>query len=111
MRVVSQNEMVSVDFDRTVFVLNGNAIVAKIAEKNVVFGKYESDERAKEVFQDMHKAYAPVYSVSNGLTKKMLEEIFAPSPNMVTRNVLNLRFGRKAYFKTFDNYVYYMPKK
>ena len=59
MRVVSQNRNFSFDFDRTVFWTQYNIIYAKIGTESIAIGKYESDERAAEVFEDMHKAYSP----------------------------------------------------
>lgn len=54
MRVVSQKRDYSVNFDRTPFWTQGTYIYAMIADQRVVIGVYESEERTKEVFRDMH---------------------------------------------------------
>lgn len=109
MRVISQNRKISVDFDRTVFTVVDNYIFAKIDGRDVIFGGYESDKHAEEVFKDMHMAYAPVFSISNKMTEEQIAEIFIVSKNMVTRNILD--FGNEASVTTYDKYVYFMPEK
>ena len=109
MRVVSQSRNFSFDFDRTVFWRQYNVVYAKIGSESTAIGKYESDERAAEVFEDMHRAYAPVYSISDGLSKDQIESMIITSKNVVARNVLNA--GQNMYITTFDNYVYYMPEE
>ena len=58
MRVVSQSRNFSFDFDRTVFWRQYNVVYAKIGSESTAIGKYESGERAAEVFDDMHTHYA-----------------------------------------------------
>lgn len=60
MRVVSQGKNFSFDFDRTVFWRQYNVVYAKIGTESTAIGKYRSDERAAEVFEDMHAHYATV---------------------------------------------------
>lgn len=62
MRVVSQNQDYSFDFDRTVFWTQYNIIYAKIGAESIAIGKYESDERAKEVFRYMNRDYDVITS-------------------------------------------------
>ena len=54
MRVISQSRNFSFDFDRTVFWRQSDVIYAKIGGESIAIGKYQSDERAAEVFEDMH---------------------------------------------------------
>lgn len=107
MRVVSQKLDYSVDFDRTTFWTQGTYICAMIADQRVVFGVYESDERAKEVFQDIHKAYAPVGIISSYLNEEQIRE-FIRSKNIDMR-VMKMN-DRDAKAKIFHNTVYYMPE-
>ena len=109
MRVVSQKRDFSFDFDRNVFCKQNDIIYAKIGSESTVIGKYESKERAAEVFEDMHRAYAPVYSISDGLSREQIESMIVPSKNVAAMNVLNA--GQSMYITTFDNYVYYMPEE
>ena len=60
MRVVSQSRNFSFDFDRTVFWRQSDVIYAKIWGESIAIGKYQSDERAAEVFDDMHTHYLTV---------------------------------------------------
>lgn len=109
MRVVSQKRDFSFDFDQTVFWKQNDIIYAKIGSESTVIGKYDSKERTADVFEDMHRAYAPVYSISDGLSKEQIESMIVPSKNVEARNVLNA--GQSMYITTFDNYVYYMPEE
>lgn len=110
MRVVSQSRNYSVDFDRIIFWKQLNIIYGKIDDdSNIVFGSYESNERADEVFQDMHNAYAPVYSISDKLTQEQINEILITSKNIHANNIINA--GKDMYLTTYDNYVYYMPEE
>ena len=106
MRVISQSRNFSFDFDRTVFWRQSDVIYAKIGGESIAIGKYQSDERAAEVFEDMHKAYAPVHSISDVLSKEQIESMIVQSKNVEARNVLNA--GQSMYITTFNNYVYYM---
>ena len=55
MRVVSQNRDFSFNFDNTVFWTQYNIIYARIGKENIPIGQYESDERATEVFKEIHR--------------------------------------------------------
>ena len=66
MRVISQDRSYSLDFDRTVFWTQYNVIYAKIGIDSVAIGKYESEERAAEVFQDMHEFLCRALTISCG---------------------------------------------
>ena len=66
MRVVSQNKNYSFDFDRTVFWTQYNVIYAKIGNESIAIGQYKSEERAAEVFEDMHKLLCRTLTISCG---------------------------------------------
>lgn len=107
MRVVSQSHSYSVDFDRTVFWTQSNLIYAKIGNENIVFGKYESDKRAAEVFEDMHRAYSPVSLISTNLTEEQVAQ-FVGSCNVPIKCVeMN---EPDVGISTYDSIVYYMPE-
>ena len=65
--------------------------------------------RAKEVFEDIHKAYAPIYSISDNLTAEEVAAMIMPSVNVSAVNIINT--GSEMCLTTYDNYVYYMPKE
>lgn len=109
MRVISQDRCYSYDFDRTMFWKQDGVIYAHIVgyTRDRVVGDYKSDERAAEVFEDMHKAYAPIYSISDGLTDEQIAAMIIPSSNIEAKNIVNS--GSDISLATYDNYVYYMP--
>ena len=108
MRVVSQNKNYSFDFDRTVFWTQYNVIYAKIGVDSIAIGQYESDERAEEVFDDMHKAYSPYGLIYDNITEEQIQA-FIGSKN-VRCNVINME-NIDCAVTTFDSVVYYMPKE
>lgn len=108
MRVVSQNRNYSVDFDRTLFWKQNNVIYGKIDDNsNIVFGSYKSNERADEVFLDIHNAYAPVGIITTNLTNEQAKE-FIGSENIHLR-VVKID-DPSAMISTYDNTIYYMPE-
>lgn len=70
MRVVSQSRKFSFDIDQTVFWRQNDVIYAKIGSESIAIGKYVSDERAAEVFDDMHVYYSRI----EGAVYRMPEE-------------------------------------
>ena len=62
-----------------------------------------------EVFEDIHRAYAAVYSFSDGLSEEQVREILMTSKNIDAKHILNT--GPDMYITTFENYVYYMPEE
>ena len=107
MRVVSQNSGFSFDFDRTIFWVQYNVIYAKVGAENIVVGKYESDERAAEVFDDMHKAYSPYGLICHNLSEEQII-VFIGSKNLRVP-VINLG-NMDCAVTTYDSVVYYMPE-
>ena len=79
MRVISQRRNFSFDFDRTVFCRQSDVIYAKIGSESIAIGKYQSDERAAEVFDDMHRVYSGLsllfqnVDISEDLQQKLKE--------------------------------------
>lgn len=79
MRVVSQSRNFSFDFDRTVFWRQYNVVYAKIGTESTAIGKYKSNERAAEVFDDMHRAYSSLQipfqnvEITDDFRKKLIE--------------------------------------
>lgn len=107
MRIVSQDRKLSVDFDSCEIWMQDNYIYRQIGENARVIGMYKTSERAAEVFEDIHKAYAPVYSISNNLTEEQIREMFIQSENIVARNIIDSDGNMSV--TTYDQYVYYMP--
>ena len=108
MRIVSQGRNQSVDFDRVYIWRQDNVVYANIGNERKVFGTYASEERAAEVFLDIHKAYAPVGIVATNLSEEQIKP-FIGSENISMKVI---RIENPDYeVTTFDSYVYYMPEK
>lgn len=109
MRIVSQDRKYSINFDHYEIWVQGDAVYRKIKGETMLLGVYSTPQRAKEVFEDIHKAYAPVYSISDKLTAEELAAMIIPSKNVFANNILNA--GSDMCLTTYDNYVYYMPEE
>lgn len=109
MRIVSQDRNISVDFDSCELWTQGTVIYRRIGQDSKVLGAYATPERAAEVFEDIHKAYAPVYSISSNLTEDEVRNMFVKSENIAAQNILE--FGEGKSITTFNEYIYYMPEK
>lgn len=107
MRVISQSRNFSLDFDRTVFWTQYNIIYAKIGTESIAIGQYESDERAAEVFEDMHKAYSPYGLICDKLSEEQIQA-FCGSKNL-RMPVINMN-NMDCTVTTYDSVVYYMPE-
>ena len=107
MRVVSQNRNFSFDFDRTIFWTQYNIIYAKLGTESIAIGQYESEERAAEVFEDMHKAYGPYGLICDKLSEEQIQA-FCGSKNL-RMPVINMD-NMDCTVTTYDSVVYYMPE-
>lgn len=109
MRIVSQARNLSFDFNHCEIWTQDNYIYRRIGTDNHVIGVYKTPERVAEVFEDIHKAYAPVYSISANLTEGQVRGTFIQSNNIVARNIIDADGNMS--ITTCDQYVYYMPKE
>lgn len=109
MRIVSQNRDLSIDFDRCEIWTQRNVIYRRVGRDSLPIGVYATTERAQEVFEDIHKAYAPVYSISDKLTEEEVKAMIMPSRNVSAVNIVNT--GAEMCLTTYDNYVYCMPEE
>ena len=108
MRIVSQNRNLSVDFGNCEIWTQSNVIYRRIGNNSEVLGAYATPERAMEVFEDIHKAYAPVGIITSNLNEEQAIQ-FVGSSN-VAMNVIQMDEPDMGV-ATYDNYVYYMPEK
>lgn len=79
MRIISQNNGYSVDFDHVMLILDYNMIEFQLVNQPtrelVVLGDYKTSERAEEIFMDIHKHYSLVQNGnSRDYTFKLPEE-------------------------------------
>ena len=110
MRVVSQNKNYSFDFDRTVFWTQYNVIYAKIGNESIAIGQYKSEERAAEVFNDIHNLYCP-YKID---FKKIYSEHIGPNVGLLNMNIFMIPQIEQSdidYKSICDSVVFYMPEE
>lgn len=108
MRVVSQNSGFSFDFDRTIFWMQDNIIYAKAGTENIVVGKYETEDRAAEVFVDMHKAYSDMPLIfQNVQTSEEVEQMLKEMRHKWIKTILP---DEPSKIEQINNSVYYIPE-
>lgn len=111
MRIVSQARDISINFERCEIRRYGNIIARRDRENEQVLGEYRTAERAAEVFEDIHRAYAPVYSVSNNMTDEEVRHLFVGSDNIRATNIISFQYDGDRDITTYSDYVYYMPEE
>jgi hypothetical protein len=110
MRIVSQDRTCSVDFGNGIIHIIRNSIEFLSENRGVILGNYKSQERAREVFEDIHNAYAPVYSVSDNLSNEEIQS-FIGSQNVVAKNIILPKVNGGISITTYDTFVYCMPEE
>lgn len=109
MRIVSQQRNYSFDFDRTIFWTQNDSIFARMrGDRDIRIGQYATEKRAEEVFEDMHRAYAPVGIITTNLTEDQTAAFIGSCNTKV--NVVQMD-DENTGISTYDNYVYYMPEE
>lgn len=71
MRVVSQNRDFSFEFENTVSWMQDCYIYAKVDMTSQLIGKYKSEQRAREVFMNMHNKYEEITRPEHVLDSKV----------------------------------------
>ena len=109
MRVISQSRNFSFDFDRTVFWRQSDVIYAKIGGESIAIGKYQSDERAAEVFEDMHRAYfgLPILFQNVEITDDFRQKLIECGTNSIVAKLPD----ESQKVEQIGNAVYYMPEE
>ena len=105
MRIISQNKDLSIDFNHTPICVSYNHVCAIMDGQQKVIGKYETDARAKEVFEDIHKAYSgePVKAteLDDDSYEKLLKYIVDGTPITTTTKDSSVQY--------INNGIYIMP--
>lgn len=109
MRVVSQSRNFSFDFDRTVFWRQSDVIYAKIGCESIAIGKYQSPERAAEVFDDMHRAYSslPLLFQNVDISEDLQQKLKEWGTNCIVARLPDA--SQKV--EQIGNAVYYIPEE
>lgn len=105
MRIISQNKDLSIDFNHTPICVSWNHVCAIIDGQQKVIGQYETDARAKEVFEDIHKAYSgepvKVTELDDDSYEKLLKYIVDGTPITTTTKDSSVQY--------INNGIYIMP--
>lgn len=112
MRIVSQRRDVSVDFDKAIIKIDGEKFLHAVSYSDFVrkihLGTYDTPERAREVFEDIHNAYAPVGIIATNLTEEQTKA-FIGSVNLHAQ-VIQMDEPNTG-ITTYNEDVYYMPEE
>ena len=108
MRVVSQKRDYSFDFDSTIFWIQYDTIYAKHENNSIPIGQYKSDERAAEVFDDMHKAYSCMPLIFKNV--QLSEDFEQKFKEMNRQAIITVLPDEPAKIEQINNSVYYMPE-
>ena len=105
MRIISQTKDLSIDFDHTPICVSYNHVCAIMDGQQKVIGQYETDARAKEVFEDIHKAYSgepvKVTELDDDSYEKLLKYIVDGTPITTTTKDSSVQY--------INNGIYIMP--
>ena len=110
MRIISQYMNSSVEFNNIVLILDGKIIACSDKprvehEDLLLLGEYATEERAKEVFQDIHNAYSPQDVLfANGTCEEN-------EPPKTVGGFISVKPIQDIQMFHSENYVYYMPKE
>ena len=107
MRILSQNKDLSIDFHHTPICVSYNHVCAIMDGQQKVIGKYETEERAKEVFEEIHIAYSGVLMICKNIEPaENIEEVLKKANLQVVYTVTE---DRQTDIEYIDNGVYRMP--
>lgn len=113
MRVVDQRKIYTVDFDRVIVARAENVIMAESLNKDIswILGSYESEDRALEIFEQMHEAYS--HDICNTVKYFNEEDLNDISKEMGTNPILVTDVRSESMMAIIDsrNDVFYMPQK
>ena len=109
MRVVSQDRCASFDFNHTMFWRQDGIIYAHIAgdSRDRVIGRYKSEGRADEVFEDMHKVYSPYRLIYKSVPVEQIQ-IGIDLKNFIVPQIEKSSIDCT---EVSDSIVYFMPKE
>ena len=109
MRVVSQDRKLSFDFDRCEIWIQDKCIFRRIDGDSHVIGKYESEERAAEVFEDIHKyCTGDIYMFKNvEITDDLKNELKRLGTRVINSRIDNA----EPKIVRLRNGVFYMPEE
>lgn len=57
MRIITQNGSASLDFNNFVLVQDWDGLYAQLNDRNIVLGRYPTEQRVNEIFKEIHDRY------------------------------------------------------
>lgn len=109
MRLINQAGTRSINFENCEAYIDGQCICTSSRGVRDVLGRYETPERAKEVFEEMHHALKPVMVFNNvEPTEELIEEIRKAG----IQHVISVAGGEVPKIEnTSLSFIYRMPEK
>ena len=108
MRILSQNKDLSIDFHHTPICVSYNHVCAIMDGQQKVIGKYETEERAKEVFEEIHIAYSGMPMIFKNIEPaENIEEVLKKANLQVA--MCTVTEDKQTDIEYIDNGVYRMP--
>lgn len=107
MRIMNQHRNRSVNFDNVEIRVDDTRVFAE-SDRNIILGEYDTEERALEVFQEIHKFYVGENTLLMNnveFDKTGLEEL----KNIDMRTILTKTDSSAKVEFISGNSVYYMP--
>lgn len=108
MRIINQTGTRSINFDNCEVYVDSECICTSDRGVRDVLGRYETPERAKEVFEEIHRALMPVMVCNNvEPTEELLEEIRKAG----IQHGISVVDGESPKIEIISPFIYRMPKE
>lgn len=108
MRIINQSGTRSINFDNCEVYIDGEYICTSNRGTRDVLGRYKTPERAKEVFEEMHRALMPVMVCNNiEPTEGLIEEIRKAG----IQHGISVVDGERPKIEIISPFIYRLPEK
>ena len=108
MRLINQSRTRSIHFDNCEVYIDGECICTNSRGVRDVLGRYETPERAKEVFEEMHHALMP-FMVCNNV--EPAEELLKEIRKAGIQHRISVVDGESPKIEIVSPFIYRMPEK
>lgn len=108
MRIINQAGTRSINFDNCEVYIDGECICTNERGVRDVLGRYETHERAKEVFEEMHHALMP-FMVCNNV--EPAEELLKEIRKAGIQHGISVVDGESPKIEIISPFIYRMPEK
>lgn len=108
MRLINQSGTRSINFENCEVYIDGQCICTSRRGVRDVLGRYETPERAKEVFEEMHHALIPFIVCEN---VELTEEVFEEIRKAGIQHAISVVDGERPEIEIISTSIYRMPEK